>query len=89
MARAEQYQSFLSTWKTLLAENAWENLKGIIGAPINIEAALEHLAEEETFDADESDDLEEEPYEIAEEPSNATLLSQALLILQKQISQLL
>ena len=69
-ARTQAYQSFLSTWETLQAENAWENLKGIIGAPINIEAALEHLAEEELFDADESEDQKEETIEMAEEPSD-------------------
>lgn len=68
-ARAQAYQSFLSIWNTLQAEGAWEDLKGIIGAPINIEAALEHLAEEETFDADESDDSQDEPIAMVEEPS--------------------
>lgn len=70
--RAETYQSFLSTWETLRAENAWENLKSIIGAPINIEAALEHLCEEETFDAEESDEKDEDILKITEEPRESS-----------------
>ena len=71
-ARSEAYQSFLSTWETLQAENAWESLKEIIGAPINIEAALEYLVEEETIDADEGDKPIEETKEMAAEPSDSS-----------------
>ena len=79
VARDCEYQSFLSIWESLLSENAWENLLEIIKAPINIEAALDHLAEEKSFDPDAVDDdsendvvikteieTEEEP--IAEQP---------------------
>ena len=78
-ARDREYQAFLSIWESLLSENAWENLLEIIKAPINIEAALDHLAEEKSFDPDAVDDdsendvvikteieTEEEP--IAEQP---------------------
>ena len=41
--REQEYQSFLSMWKTLKDEKAWKTLKEIIGAPINVEAALERL----------------------------------------------
>jgi CHAD domain-containing protein len=41
--RDKEYQSFLSMWQTLENEKAWKTLKEIIGAPINVEAALEHL----------------------------------------------
>ncbi len=46
-SREAAYQSFLAAWKTLSHENAWENLREIINAPVNIEAAMTHLAEEE------------------------------------------
>lgn len=55
-ARGQTYQSFMATWDSLLSEEAWENLREIIKAPINIEAALEHLAEEKYFDAEDFDD---------------------------------
>jgi len=47
--REQQYQLFLSTWDTLLMEKAWHSLRQIIQAPINVEAAIIHLAAEETF----------------------------------------
>ncbi len=46
----------MATWESLLLEKAWENLREIIKAPINIEAALEHLAEEKYFDAETFED---------------------------------
>ncbi len=55
-ARNQTYQSFMATWESLLLEKAWENLREIIKAPINIEAALEHLAEEKYFDAETFED---------------------------------
>ena len=58
-ARDREYQAFLSTWESLLSEKAWENLVKIIKVPINIEAALAHLAEEETFDPEILADIEE------------------------------
>ncbi len=42
--REQQYRAFLSTWETLKYEKAWSILIEIIEAPINIEAALTHLA---------------------------------------------
>ena len=45
--RDDTYQSFIATWDTLESENAWETLKEIIQAPINVEAALEQLVVEE------------------------------------------
>ena len=42
--REQQYHAFLSTWETLKYEKAWSILIEIIEAPINIEAALVHLA---------------------------------------------
>ena len=67
IARNRDYQSFLSTWKSLLSENAWQNLREIINAPISIEAALEHLAEEKTYDVDALDDEAEIEAEIEKE----------------------
>jgi CHAD domain-containing protein len=46
-SREAAYQSFVATWETIALENAWENLRGIIHAPVNVEAALTYLAEEE------------------------------------------
>jgi CHAD domain-containing protein len=46
-SREKAYQSFLSTWKTLTRENAWDNLQQIIKAPLSIESAMKRLAEEE------------------------------------------
>lgn len=47
-SREAAYQSFLTTWETLSHDNAWENLREIIKAPVNIEAALTYLAKERT-----------------------------------------
>jgi CHAD domain-containing protein len=41
--RAEEYQSFLAIWETLGYEQAWQVMREIIKAPMNIEAALAHL----------------------------------------------
>ncbi len=41
--RVEGYQTFLSIWDTLRYENAWDVLRQIIKAPIDIEAALTQL----------------------------------------------
>jgi CHAD domain-containing protein len=65
--RAEDYQTFLSTWETLQYENAWEVLNQIIKAPINIEAALAHQPQDRVEapkapqSRGESIPLEEEP----------------------------
>lgn len=48
------YQSFLSIWETLTYENAWENLEEIIKAPINIEAAMAFLSDEEEKTTDKT-----------------------------------
>ena len=64
-ARDQTYQSFLATWDSLLSEKAWVNLREIINAPINIEAALEHLAEEKLLVVDAFGD----EIETAEETS--------------------
>jgi hypothetical protein len=48
-----------------LSEKAWVNLREIINAPINIEAALEHLAEEKLLVVDAFGD----EIETAEETS--------------------
>lgn len=50
-SRDEGYHAFLSTWKTLQDENAWESLRSVIMAPINVEAALAHLESEEQPDS--------------------------------------
>jgi len=50
-SRDEGYQAFLSTWETLQDENAWETLRSVIMAPINVEAAMEHLASEDKSDS--------------------------------------
>lgn len=42
--RTETYHAFLAEWETLQREQAWENLRNIISAPVNVEAALQHLA---------------------------------------------
>ena len=63
-SREAAYQSFLATWVTVSLENAWENLREIINAPINIEAALAYLEEEEIDTAplaDENPPTEEQP----------------------------
>lgn len=43
--RTAEYQAFLATWEILEGENAWAALGEIIKTPINVEAALMHLAE--------------------------------------------
>lgn len=51
--RGEIYQAFLATWDTLQSENAWEFLKEIIHAPIDVDAAMEHLEIEEQEEPDD------------------------------------
>lgn len=41
--RDEEYQAFLSIWEALKFEHAWQVLREIIKAPMNIEAALAQL----------------------------------------------
>lgn len=48
--RDQEYQSFLSIWETLKCEHAWQVLKEIIKAPMNIEAALAHLVQDGDVD---------------------------------------
>jgi len=62
-AREEAYQSFLITWQSLEEENAWPTLKELIKAPINVEAALEHITAEEEIEPEDNtgDDGEVEP----------------------------
>jgi CHAD domain-containing protein len=60
--RDEIYQSFIATWDTLTSEDAWETLKEIIQAPIDVEAVLEHLVVED----------EEMPEEINKETSDTS-----------------
>ena len=49
-SRDAGYRTFLSTWKTLQDENAWEAMRSLIMAPINIESALAHLESAEKTD---------------------------------------
>ena len=46
-SREAAYHAFLDTWETVSLENAWENLRDIINAPVKIETALAYLDEEE------------------------------------------
>ncbi len=69
-SRTAEYQAFLTTWQTLQDENAWATLKEIINAPINIEAALQHLTKEEDFDP-EMDIVEVEEEQQKEEEDTA------------------
>jgi len=70
-ARELEYQSFLATWENLQAEQAWKSLREILQTPINVEAALSHLASdvevapgypEEEFEVDE--DQTESDFEV-------------------------
>ena len=63
-SRAEEYLAFLTTWQTLQDENAWNVLKSIIKAPINVEAVLQHLPIAEELEP-ELDIVEEEQEEEA------------------------
>ena len=45
-SREAAYHAFLATWETVSLENAWDNLRNIINAPVNVEAALAYLDEE-------------------------------------------
>jgi CHAD domain-containing protein len=74
--RDETYNTFLLTWETLLQENGWESLKAIIRAPINLEAALEHLGTpkqaEVVNDAESTEEIDtdvtvQSPYEETSE----------------------
>lgn len=56
-SRDEDYQVFLSTWETLQEEDAWETLRSVIMAPINVEAALAHLESEERPDSGSKKDV--------------------------------
>lgn len=72
-SREAAYQSFLATWETVTHENAWENLREIIKAPVNIEAAMAFLAEqEEKFEKIEAHppEIPDEPISSEDEPSN-------------------
>jgi CHAD domain-containing protein len=73
--RAGEYQSFISYWQNLQTENAWAALRDIIKAPIDIEAAVEHIASEEAFEADDAaadveDDVETEGFETNHQVSD-------------------
>ena len=63
-ARQETYQSFLATWETLKYEHAWQVLREVIKAPMNIETALAHLVPDA-----ESVSPETAPEEQAPEPT--------------------
>lgn len=52
-SREKAYRSFLSTWEALGREKAWDNLRGIIRAPLKIETAMRHLAEIENKNSTE------------------------------------
>lgn len=39
-AREDEYQSFLATWENLQYENAWETIREVIEAPINLGAPV-------------------------------------------------
>ena len=45
-SRELAYKSFLTTWESLVQEEAWDNLRGIIKAPLNIESAMNFRSEE-------------------------------------------
>jgi len=51
-SRDAGYRAFLSTWETLQEEKAWETLRSVIMAPINVEAALAHLDSAEKTDSE-------------------------------------
>jgi CHAD domain-containing protein len=62
-SREAAYQSFLATWEMVTHENAWENLREIIKAPINIEAAMAFLTDQE----EKLEKIESHPPEILDE----------------------
>ena len=53
-SRERAYQLFLSTWEVLTREKAWDNLREIINAPLNIKSAMRHLVKEEKKSAIEA-----------------------------------
>ena len=65
--RDETYQSFIATWDTLQCEDAWESLKEIIRAPINVEAVIENLPDDE-----DEGEIREETTETIQEKSLST-----------------
>lgn len=73
-ARANEYQAFLTTWKTLQDENTWPSLYDIINMPMRLESILQDLSAEENFDPemepgdeDEVEQNDELPVEDVEE----------------------
>jgi len=49
-ARDLQYQAFLATWNDLQEENVWQSMIELLQTPINVEAALSHLANDAQID---------------------------------------
>lgn len=68
--RNAAYQSFISTWENLEQENAWEILRELIKAPINIEEAAARLTVEAVHEEadNEAPDAENDEFEVEVPP---------------------
>lgn len=59
-AREKAFQTFLATWDSIAAENAWQALEILIEAPLSLEESVPQESPEEAFDP-EIDQTEENP----------------------------
>ena len=62
-AREKVYQTFILTWDSILAENAWQALKSVIQAPIQAEEPPEQVNEEPEEPQDEPPSPDQLPTE--------------------------
>jgi CHAD domain-containing protein len=65
-ARDAAYQAFCLEWRSLLDDQAWQNLESLIAAPIEPVSEPEHTSEEEE-EEEEEPDQEEEFFELVGE----------------------
>ena len=84
-SREKAYQSFLSTWETLTHEQAWQDLRDIIKAPLKIESAMKYLMQEEmksagaavaSPDIEKTDQAEETQNSVSDPPKQPTTRDQ-------------
>lgn len=68
--RNKAYQSFIRTWENLQQENAWEILRELIKAPINIEEVAERLTVETVIEEADivAPDVENDEFEVEVPP---------------------
>lgn len=66
-ARERAYQTFLILWNSIESEAIWPSLNALIRAPLNVEAALDHIVEEEEEVSEPEEGSDEEDSEVENE----------------------